>query len=66
MHTKVPARYLLSGDITGSGEIVVSVSAGVHTPRGKVEVTLRKSDGRTRTSLWAASTLIGVERAEAA
>lgn len=58
---KLPARALLSGDQVGSGEIVVSVSAGIRTPRGKVEVTLEK-DGRRRTSLWGASTLINISR----
>lgn len=60
--TKIAARNLTSGDRTGSGETVVSVSAGLRTPRGKVEVTLEK-DGRRRMSLWGAATLINVTRA---
>ena len=58
---KVAARHLLPGDLVGSGETIVSISAGVRTPRGKVEVTLEK-DGRRRTSLWGAGTTISVSR----
>jgi hypothetical protein len=49
--TKTPARYLHPGDVTGSGETVRTVSAGVRTPRGKVEVILEK-DGRRRMAVW--------------
>jgi hypothetical protein len=59
--TKTPARYLQPGDVTGSGETVCDVSAGVRTPRGKVEVILEK-DGRSRLAVWGASTVIGVRR----
>lgn len=59
--TKVQARYLQPGDVTGSGETVRNVSAGVRTPRGKVEVALEK-DGRRRISCWGAATVIGVRR----
>ena len=62
---KIPARNLLPGDQVGSGETVVSVSAGVRTPRGKVEVTLEKA-GRRRTSLWGAATVINVSRQDEA
>jgi len=58
---KVCARYLLPGDVVGSGETIVRVSAGVRTPRGKVEVTLEKN-GQRRTSLWGAYTMINVRR----
>jgi hypothetical protein len=58
---KVPARALQRGDVTGSGETVVSVSAGVRTPRGKVDVILDKGE-RRRMSLWCASTIISVRR----
>ena len=58
---KLPARALLNGDQVGSGETIVSVSAGVRTPRGKVEVTLEK-DGRCRRALWGAYTIINVRR----
>ncbi|WP_407166605.1 hypothetical protein [Bradyrhizobium sp. ORS 111] len=59
---KVAARHLLRGDVTGSGETVLSVSVGARTPRGKVEVALQKGD-RKRAALWGASTTIGVRRA---
>lgn len=62
---KVPARALQRGDVTGSGETIVSVSAGICTPRAKVEVTLEK-DGRRRTSLWGAATVINVSRPDKA
>ena len=58
---KVQARALQRGDITGSGETVVGVSAGIRTPSGRVEVTLEK-DGRRRTSIWGAYTMINVQR----
>jgi hypothetical protein len=58
---KLPARALLNGDQVGSGETIVSVSAGVRTPRGMVEVTLEK-DGRYRRALWGAFTVINVRR----
>lgn len=59
---KVPARYLTKGDLTGSGETIVNVAAGIHTPQGRVEVTLEK-DGHRRLALWRASTVINVRRA---
>lgn len=59
---KVPARYLSKGDLTGSGEIIVNVSAGVRTPPGRVEVVLEK-DGHRRLAIWRASTVINVRRA---
>lgn len=58
---KISARHLMSGDLVGSGETIVSVSAGVRTPRGKVEVTLEKG-GRRRTSLWGAPTFVNISR----
>jgi hypothetical protein len=58
---KLPARALQSGDQVGSGETIVSVSAGVRTPRGKVEVTLERN-GRCRRALWGAYTIINVRR----
>lgn len=62
MTTRIAARALKSGDVTnGTGERVLSVSAGVRTPRGKVDVVLEK-DGCTRTATWGAGALIGVNR----
>lgn len=58
---KVQARALQSGDLVGSGEVVKGVSAGLHTPRGKVEVVLEKN-GKIRFSLWGAYTMINVTR----
>ncbi len=59
--TRVCARYLQAGDVTGSGETVIQTSAGVRTPRGKVEVILEK-DGKRRMAIWGASTTINVQR----
>ncbi|MCK1447246.1 hypothetical protein IVB34_40180 [Bradyrhizobium sp. 2] len=61
---KVPARHLLRGDVTGSGEVVLSVSAGAKTPRGMVDVVLQKGD-RKRAAIWSAKTIIGVRRGAA-
>ena len=58
---KIPARYLQPGDQVGSGEIVISVSAGARTPRGKVEVILERGE-RSRFCLWGSHTLISVHR----
>jgi hypothetical protein len=57
----IPAQDLKKGDILGSGEKVVSVSAGAKTPSGKVEVTLEK-DGKERTSLWGKNTKVTVKK----
>jgi hypothetical protein len=59
---RIPARTLQPGDCVGSGETVVSVSAGVATPAGKVDVILERA-GRQRSASWGASTLIGASRA---
>jgi hypothetical protein len=62
---RIPARALKFDDVTtGTGERVLGVSAGVRTPRGKVEVVLEK-DACTRTATWGAGTLIGVTRQSA-
>lgn len=61
---RVPARLLLKGDVTGSNETVLGVSAGVATPRGKVEVSLEKG-GRQRKAIWNAATIIVVRRVPA-
>jgi len=61
---KVPARNLLRGDVTGSGEIVLSVGAGVRTPRGMVDVLLQRGE-RKRAAIWNAKTIIAVRRGAA-
>jgi hypothetical protein len=60
---KVCARYLMPGDVTGSGETVIKTSAGTKTPRGKIEIVLEKN-GHRRLAVWGASTIIGVQRME--
>lgn len=64
MKTRVQARALQKGDRVGSGETVDRVFAGAYTPRGKIEVVLRKHD-YTRTAVWGAYTEISVTREEA-
>ncbi len=61
--TRVVARYLRPGDVTGSGETVIQTSAGVRTPRGKIEIVLEKN-GQRRLAIWGASTTINVARLE--
>jgi hypothetical protein len=58
---RIPARALRAGDMVSSGETVVSVSAGISTPRGKVDVTLARGE-RRRTAAWGASTLVTATR----
>ncbi|MGL3111928.1 hypothetical protein [Bradyrhizobium sp. BR 1432] len=58
---RVPARALISGDVTSSGETVLGVSTGVATPRGKVEVSLSKGQFG-RVAVWNAGTIIVVRR----
>lgn len=61
MADRLPVHALKAGDIlSGSRETVISVQAGVRTPRGKMEVTLEK-DGRRRTSLWGRHTVVNIE-----
>jgi hypothetical protein len=60
---KVCARYLQPGDVTGSGETVVKTSAGISTPRGKIEIVLER-DGHRRLAVWGASTIVNVKRME--
>jgi hypothetical protein len=62
MPHRVAARHMQAGDVIGSGETVVRVSAGVRTPRGKVEVLLDRG-GRRRLATWGAYTVINVQRA---
>jgi hypothetical protein len=60
---KVAAGSLQHGDVcVGSGETVISVSAGVRTPRGKVDLVLEK-DGKRRGAQWNARTLINIKEA---
>jgi len=56
------AQYLKKGDIITSGDEVISVSAGAKTPSGKVEVTLKTKDGKTKTSTWGKTTKVGVKK----
>jgi hypothetical protein len=58
------AQHLKKGDIIGSGDEVVSVSAGTKTPSGKVEVTLKTKSGSTKVSTWGKTTKVGVKTKE--
>jgi hypothetical protein len=57
-------KYLVPGDILkGSGERVVSVSEGVSTPKGKMDVTLDSPrTNERRVAQWGRNTTINVER----
>lgn len=57
MKLRVQAQNLQPGDIVGSGEKIVSVSAGIHTPKAKVDVKTDK-----RWCVWGKYTMINVER----
>jgi hypothetical protein len=61
---RIAARALRRGDVVGSGERVICISAGVHTPAGKVEIVLERA-GRSRTAVWGASTVSAATRADA-
>jgi hypothetical protein len=59
---KIPVRALhafIGDTVSGSGETIITVSVGVRTPRGKVDIVLEKN-GRRRTGTWGANTIIGV------
>lgn len=65
MKIKVQAQHLQPGDIVGSGEKVINVSAGVRTPKGKIDVMLKHPENeKGRLSHWGKYTMINVERAE--
>lgn len=59
MKLRIQAQHLQPGDIVGSGEVVQRVSAGIHTPKGKIDVWLDN-----RHTIWGRYTIIGVERIE--
>lgn len=62
MKLKVQAQHLQPGDIVGSGEEVLSISAGIKTPAGKIDVVLYNDHGRR--AVWGKYTMINVERVE--
>jgi hypothetical protein len=58
--TKLPVHALRAGNIlSGSRETVVTVSVGISTPRGKIDVLLEKG-GRYRTGTWGRHTMVNV------
>jgi hypothetical protein len=63
---RVAAQHLMPGDVLITGDTVVRVSAGLRTPSGKVEVTLRVAGTAIapvlRQALWNARTLIAVSK----
>lgn len=61
MKLRIQAQHLQPGDIVGSGETVQSVSIGVKTPKGKVDVWLA-SKYIDRLAHWGKYTMINVER----
>lgn len=66
MTIKMPAYLLQSGDVVGSGEEIVRVSAGVRTPPGKVDVLLVRKrawplEDVHRTAQWGKRTIINIK-----
>lgn len=61
---KKQAKDLQKGDITITGDEVMNVVAGLHTPSGKVEVTLKTKSGKTKTAMWGKTTTIGIKSKE--
>lgn len=63
MNVPTQAQYLKPGDVlTATGNTVVSVSAGITTPRGKVDVSFRRPNGAAGNGCWRKTTMIGVSR----
>lgn len=59
---QVKVYQLQIGDIMrGSKERIVSVSVGIRTPSGKMEIALNK-DGVVRFALWGKHTLVWIDR----
>jgi len=67
MKLKVQAQHLQAGDITGSGERIVSVTiSSTAWPSSKVCVILGNDDREAnRAAYWGKYTMINVERASA-
>ena len=63
IHTQ--AQHLQPGDVVGSGETIVSIQAGLRTPKGKVEVVLFRN-GYSRLAFWSKHTFINAQRPEKA
>lgn len=58
---RVAVRHLLQGAVlAGTGETVIWAYRGVHTPKGKMAVRLRKPDGTVRDAVWNASTTVHI------
>lgn len=61
---KVQSQALQKGDVMRDGSVIHSVSRGVRTPSGKVEVTHEHPKRGRRTSVWGSRTEISVDRPE--
>ena len=56
-----PVCALQRGDILfPTGNVIVSVSAGLMTPKGKMDVVYKNKRGQTRLATWGRHTKIGV------
>lgn len=61
-----PVLALRAGDVLhATGQTIISVSAGISTPRGKMDVVLEKN-GQRRTATWNRSTMISIKNREGA
>lgn len=58
---KTPVHMLSPGDVLkGSGETVVNISAGIKTPKGRIEVVLSKNNNK-RLAVWGKYTIVVIE-----
>ncbi len=61
MAEKLRVHQLRAGDVLrGSGETIVSASAGIKTPAGKIDVVLSKGE-RRRCAAWGKHTIVSIE-----
>lgn len=60
---RIEAQSLRPGDVlAATGAVILNASAGVSTPRGKVDVIFRRKDGSLSRGCWGKTTTIGVRR----
>ena len=60
----IEVRQLKKGDVLhGTGVEILNISAGVSTPQGKMDVTVRYPNGKEQTNQWWKTTKVVVKRA---
>ncbi len=61
MKTKVQVKDLMEGDKLSSGaEIMIGPIQGLTIPSGKVEVSVRYGDGKTKIQRWGKYTTVTI------